>query len=139
MIVRTSLTLAVLALAGVAASLPADSKQVITTFDPPGSTATYTFGINRAGSVTGYYTDSNYTEHGFLRVADGTITSFDPSGAVETVANGINSKGRLRGPTGTATLRRTASRMFRRLDVWPATVKSAAHSRTLPIKGHMPL
>jgi hypothetical protein len=34
-------------------------------------------GINPAGTITGFYVDTNTVYHGFLRARDGTITTFD--------------------------------------------------------------
>ncbi|MGD0515396.1 MAG: hypothetical protein ABSA29_18995 [Terriglobales bacterium] len=39
----------------------------ITDFDPTGSTQTEPWGINDAGDVVGYWTDTNTVVHGFLR------------------------------------------------------------------------
>ena len=38
-------------------------------------------GINPAGTVTGFYADSNNVYHGFLRTREGEITTFDAPGA----------------------------------------------------------
>jgi hypothetical protein len=38
-------------------------------------------GINTAGAVTGFYSDSRDVVHGFLRAPDGTITTFEAPGA----------------------------------------------------------
>ena len=60
----------------------------ITTFEAPdaGSTpgsfqGTVAQNINAVGSVTGYVTDGNYFDHGFVRSANGQITVFDAPGA----------------------------------------------------------
>ena len=66
----------------------------ITTFNPTGSvagssefTGTLPFGIDPGGNyITGFYSDSNGEEHGFVRsTSDGTITSFDAPGAATTL------------------------------------------------------
>lgn len=36
-------------------------------FQAPGATATYAYGINSSGAVTGWYMDANSVYHGFLR------------------------------------------------------------------------
>ncbi len=69
--------------------------QTIITFDPPGSTNTYAFGINPAGAITGYYFGNGV--HGFLRAADGTITTFDPPGSTITYVLSINPAGAITG------------------------------------------
>jgi hypothetical protein len=63
----------------------------ITTFDVPGAITgpennlyaqgTRPTGINAAGNITGTYLDANYTYHGFVRAANGSITTFDALGA----------------------------------------------------------
>jgi hypothetical protein len=60
----------------------------LTPFDPPGATCSVSTqntcsvvsGINPAGVITGYYTDANFVNHGFLRDRSGAITAFDPPG-----------------------------------------------------------
>jgi hypothetical protein len=57
-----------------------------TEFDVPGmgtgaGQGTVTAGINLAGTIPGYYTDSSGVSHGFVRGVDGTITPFDVPGA----------------------------------------------------------
>jgi hypothetical protein len=55
-------------------------KGQITTFDGPGSFATYPEAINPAGVITGYYCQFLYC-YGFLRTAEGGIITFDPPDA----------------------------------------------------------
>lgn len=95
MFTRAILVSGLLVLAGASGS--ADAKQAIASFDPAGSISTYPFSINNDGAVTGYYADSNYVEHGFVRAADGTIATFDPAGAANTVPSGINTEGAIAG------------------------------------------
>ncbi len=63
------------------AAQPSAWGQTFTTFDPPGSQGTTPTSINPAGQITGNYFDANFTTHGFVRAADGTITSFEAPGA----------------------------------------------------------
>src|SRR5215475_15773110 len=66
------------------------NQGVITVFDAPGAGT----GINRGtfpfnspnlispdGTITGYYVDSAFVNHGFVRDANGAITTFDVPGA----------------------------------------------------------
>ncbi len=61
--------------------------------------------LNDLGAVTGYYVDSNYVSHGFLRSPDGTITTFDAPDADTsgssflsgTFPSGINDAGGITG------------------------------------------
>jgi hypothetical protein len=53
----------------------------ITEFDAPGATnGTVPYAINAAGTVTGYYYDSNNVIHSFVRSVDGTFAEFDAPG-----------------------------------------------------------
>jgi hypothetical protein len=78
------------------------------TFDAPGAgtgitQGTYPVSVNQAGSVTGYYYDSNFFTHGFVRSPDGTIIVFDPPDATGTFpgsgtyVNAINAPGVITG------------------------------------------
>jgi hypothetical protein len=49
----------------------------ITPFDPLGSTYTTVAGITPEGKITGYYTDANGVDHGFLRAPNGKFTTVD--------------------------------------------------------------
>jgi hypothetical protein len=53
--------------------------------------------INPAGAITGYYIDSLFREHGFVRTPDGTITEFDPPNSVFTFPYAINPAGAITG------------------------------------------
>jgi hypothetical protein len=77
-----------------------DGSATYITFDVPGSACEAQFfrcttpvAINPAGTVTGFYADSNEGWHGFLRASDGTFTLFDAPGADFTVPAGINPEG----------------------------------------------
>jgi hypothetical protein len=48
-------------------------------------------------AITGYYTDSFNSTHGFLRTRDGIITPFDPPGFAGTFPLAINTAGAIRG------------------------------------------
>ncbi len=65
---------------------------VFTSFDPPnagtsttgsggGMTGTQALSIDTAGDVVGVYTDTSGLNHGFIRLANGTISAFDAPGA----------------------------------------------------------
>lgn len=63
---------------------------LITVFDAPGAgtgpvpEGTFVVSpliINPDGAIAGYYTDSDFVSHGFLRIKNGTITTFDVPGA----------------------------------------------------------
>src|ERR1700679_2196490 len=72
------------------------AKPVITTFDPPGSYATYALSINAGGAIVGYYRGNG--AHGFLRASDGTITTIDgPGDTGGTYAYSINGRGSITG------------------------------------------
>ncbi len=81
------------------------SGGTITTFVAPGSGCSLSafklcsipFGINPAGTITGYYSDASNVFHGFLRTSDGTFTTFDPPGSVNTIPNAINPAGAITG------------------------------------------
>jgi len=69
--------------------LPANAggpKTTTITFDAPGAgtgpgQGTVAFGINPAGTITGFIRDANSARHGFLRAPDGTFTIFDDPAA----------------------------------------------------------
>jgi len=81
----------------------ADGK--FTIFDAPGAdinpadqAGTLVSGINGVGAVSGYYADSQFVVHGFLRTPDGKFTSFDPPGSTLTVPVGpLNLEGAIVG------------------------------------------
>jgi uncharacterized membrane protein len=74
------------------------SAQTVTTiFDAPGSVNTEPAAINRAGQVAGWYMDTNYVQHGFLREPNGEMIVFDAPGAVSTVPTAIDSSGQIIG------------------------------------------
>jgi hypothetical protein len=61
------------------------------------SQGTVALGINAAGTITGYYVDSNNTVHGFVRSSSGTTTDFDVPGASQTLPSAINKAGEIVG------------------------------------------
>jgi hypothetical protein len=61
-----------------------DASGAFTTFDPPGSQATYPGGNNVLGTITGSYIGSDGVFHGFVRGPFGKFISFDV-GALGTV------------------------------------------------------
>lgn len=68
----------------------------ITSFDTPGSTATYAYGLNAVGGATGVYYQ-NGTAHGYLRRPFGKTTSFDVPNSQGTFPTAINIQGFIRG------------------------------------------
>jgi hypothetical protein len=63
---------------------------------------TYGLSINSAGTITGYYIDSKFAYHGFVRTPSGTITTFDAPGAGKEIYDGtfpfsINAAGEIAG------------------------------------------
>ena len=62
------------------------------TFDVPGTLQNVN-GINPAGAITGWYSDTSGVFHGFLRTLDGTITTFDPPGSIGTLPSAITATG----------------------------------------------
>src|SRR5579863_6758046 len=60
-----------------------------TQIDYPGSTFTYCWGVNRAGDISGGYTDTAGNYHGFL-LSNGVYVSFDYPGAGGTEGWGLN-------------------------------------------------
>jgi len=80
-----------------AAAVGSAAANSFTTFDPKGSIYTLATGINTAGAVAGYYMDSNYATHGFLRAPDGTITTIDPKGSNLTEVTAVNDTGDVAG------------------------------------------
>ncbi len=85
-----------IAVAFALSSIPAFARS-FTTFDPVGSIGTFPAGINSSGSITGYYYESGYREHGFVRTAAGRITTFDLPDSIDTEPTAINSSGSITG------------------------------------------
>jgi len=83
------------------------NTSAFTTFEVAGAgkgiyEGTYALSINTAGTVTGYYIDSKFAYHGFLRTSGGTITTFDAPGAGKEAYDGtypfsINTAGEIAG------------------------------------------
>lgn len=72
------------------------------TIDAPGAgtvqnQGTTAFVINQKGVVAGYYVDSAYAYHGFVRSAQGVITEFDAPRLTNTEAMAINTSGQIVG------------------------------------------
>jgi hypothetical protein len=100
-----SLRLTVILLSGqaaAAAAFAAPSAQY-TIFDVTGAgtqsgQGTTPYSLNASSASTGYYVDSNFYSHGFVRAADGTITTFDADGPTSyTQATAINREGAIVG------------------------------------------
>jgi hypothetical protein len=79
----------------------------IITFNAPGAgkgagQGTLANGINSAGTIMGFYLDTNNIFHGYLRAKDGTFTIIDVPGAGKgafqgTQANSLNADGDITG------------------------------------------
>ena len=54
-------------------------------------------GLNDAGTITGYYFDSNTVPHGYVRAPDGSFATFDPLGSYKTYSTNVNSLGEITG------------------------------------------
>jgi hypothetical protein len=78
------LTLCVLGL-GISAIA---QQPTIITFNAPGAVdyGTYAWCINTQGAIVGYYFDTSFVAHGYLRAPDGRITAFEVLGADTTDA-----------------------------------------------------
>jgi hypothetical protein len=63
------------------------------TFDLPGGRNISLLDINASLEVAGYYTDNNFSSHGFVRDKEGGILIIDPPGATYTDVWGINAAG----------------------------------------------
>jgi hypothetical protein len=71
-------------------------KNVFTSFDPPGSTATTPNFISPQGVIVGGYLDSAGASHGFI-LDNGQYTTLDFPGAAGTVLSGRNPSGEMSG------------------------------------------
>jgi hypothetical protein len=72
------------------------------TFSAPGAgtaagQGTWATAINASGESTGFYWDSNWGRHGFLRARNGHIVTFDAPGSCATWGSSINSSGVIAG------------------------------------------
>jgi len=76
---------------------PAGAGGQFVTFDPPGSTSTTPAGITPDGTITGYYSDADGVQHGFLRDPNGGFTTFDPPGSTSTYVTSISTNGEIVG------------------------------------------
>jgi hypothetical protein len=83
-------------LLGVSSGGHAAPLYTFTTIDRPGAAFTEPVGINSAGQIIGYYSDTAGRVRGLL-LSQGTFSTIDPPGAASTQAIGINSARRDRG------------------------------------------
>jgi hypothetical protein len=74
-----------------------DAKGAFTTFDPPGSQATYPSGNNVLGTITGSYIGSDGVFHGFVRGPFGKFISFDVGAPGTVTPECINLEGDVSG------------------------------------------
>jgi hypothetical protein len=81
----------------VIASQQFASASTYISFDVPGAVTVVPTSVNNNGQITGYYTDSQGVQHGFLRTANGTVTTFDPTGSTSTIPTSININGKITG------------------------------------------
>lgn len=65
--------------------------------EPPGAVASNANGINNAGQIVGFYTDSTGNNHGFLRNVDGSFKTIDYPGGANTRLFGISNNGKIVG------------------------------------------
>src|ERR1700735_2474341 len=98
MSLRTPLRLLLIAGAASALSLvPAAASAAAapgryTTIDVPGAADTIAVGVSDSGVVSGFYTDSSGSNHGFLD-RDGRFTTVDVPGAADTFVTHNNDLG----------------------------------------------
>jgi probable HAF family extracellular repeat protein len=97
---KTVLSLAVLLLATVPLAL---AQGTYTQIDYPGALYTFVVGIDTAGDITGYYTDSSGISHGLI-LSGATYTTIDYPGATDTYFYGVNDVGQIVGFTGTVNI-----------------------------------
>jgi hypothetical protein len=87
------LFIAVAAIAALAITVQASAQHIITYNVPGAGTGAWQGiqapGINPAGAITGFYSDSKNVYHGFLRAPDGKITTFDAPGAGNNTVPGF--------------------------------------------------
>jgi hypothetical protein len=98
---RAILGSTVLAMTILVAPLLAQTGNFVT-IDAPGAGTLQNQGttanvINQSGVIAGYYVDTVYDYHGFVRSAAGVITEFEAPGMTETMGLGINTGGEIVG------------------------------------------
>ncbi len=71
-----------------------------TTIDVPGALQTVITGINSAGEMVGWYSNSDSGPYHSFSYSGGNFTFFDYPGAASTIANGINDSGLIVGIEG---------------------------------------
>ncbi len=71
-----------------------------TTIDVPGALQTVITGINSAGEMVGWYSNSDSGSYHSFSLSGGVFTFFDYPGAASTIANGINDSGLIVGIEG---------------------------------------
>src|SRR3990170_584346 len=80
----------------LAVPLSMASPATFSTIDYPGSASTLPGGINPSGDVVGGYSDSSFSNHGFI-LSKGVFTTSDFPGATGTFTQEINSQGEIVG------------------------------------------
>ena len=91
-----------------AASLTAQNSSFVS-FDAPGAgngetQATVASSINLKGAIAGYYFDSSFVQHGFLRQPSGQFTDFTPPNLSDVIVYAINNSNQILG-TGSLTIK----------------------------------
>lgn len=71
---------------GVTHGFYRDASANLTSFEPDGSTFTFSNAINNSSQIAGYYLDAQSATHAFIRNSDGTFTTFDIAGATSLAA-----------------------------------------------------
>jgi hypothetical protein len=75
-----------------APATPASAQYRFVSIAIPGSTGTYSFGINNAGVVTGSYNDASNNSNGFVW-QNGTSHTLDSLGSVDTALQSVSNRG----------------------------------------------
>ena len=106
-----------------------------TSFDAPGAGSgigqgTFPVAINSEGVIAGYYIDSSFVSHGFVRQANGRIIQFIPPNMSNVFIYGINNGGQVLGK-GSTTVRPIEQVAFIRYPDGTYTIISIAGSADL--------
>lgn len=91
-----------LAIAVLSCTASLFGQSTFTSFDAPGAgtttgQGTFPVAINSEGVIAGWYFDSSFVSHGFVRDANGDITEFTPPNLTQVFITGINNHGQVIG------------------------------------------